>query len=554
VAALDRVVPPVASDHWLNATLMLSTLWGFTTIVIAVRRRSRIIWFYLAGWLPVICVFLVRLARNHGFVAQSDVVDMATFAAIALESIVLSVTIAYRFRHLRRDRDVANKAIAAMKIEAHTLRRAAHTDFLTTLGNRAAFQVALENVGPDVALFLVDLDHLKEVNDSFGHQCGDELLRHVARRLRTIIPDPILLARTGGDEFAVLLAERDEAQVMEAIDMLQGEVWCYGGRSLSLSFSVGHARTSQENADPGTLYQQADFAMCRAKHLGRGRRCRYDPTIARLLDLESQLLAEAPRALARGEFILHYQSIMSLDEERQIGAEALLRWQHPVHGLLRPQSFASLLTDEAIGPLIQDHVLSLTLRRLTELDESLGYIAVNFTGVQLRGAGAAHQILERLARKNIRPDRLCVELTEGIVLDRAAGEVAEALHLLHAAGVRIALDDFGTGYASLIHLQRIPVDILKIDRSFVSMLDKSDGQTREITRSMLSLGTALNKTVIAEGIETEAQRQQLRQLGCVVGQGYLFSMPGPAPTQPDKHKAAGEFIPRRKHAIVSRAA
>jgi diguanylate cyclase (GGDEF)-like protein len=543
VAALDHIVPPVASDRLLNAVLGLNAAWVLATVAVAIRRNSQIIWFYLAGWLPVLSVFMLRLARNFGLLPQSDTVDMATFAAIALESIILSVTIAYRFRYLRRERDAANRAIAAMTVEADTLRRAAQTDFLTTLGNRAAFQTALDAIAPDTALFLIDLDHLKEVNDSYGHQFGDALLIHVADRLRAVVPDPTVLARIGGDEFAILLPEAREQAVGEAIDRLQGEPWVFGGRSLSLSFSVGHARTDQDRPDAATLYQQADFALYRAKNLGRGRRHRYDPALARLLDLETRLMAEAPRALAAGEFLLYYQPIIYLADERQVGAEALLRWNHPEHGLLTPESFASLLVDESIGPMIQDQVLALALHRLAEHDDGLAYISVNFTGVQLRGAGAAQHILDRLDRADIPARRLCVELTEGIVLDRSAGEIAEALHLLHAAGVRIALDDFGTGYASLIHLQRIPVDILKIDCSFVSMLDKPDDPTREIVRSILSLGTALHKTVIAEGIETDAQLAELRNFGCPVGQGYLFATPGPSPVMPQAkpHPMLGQW-------------
>jgi diguanylate cyclase (GGDEF)-like protein len=552
VAALDHLVPAVSADRWFNAVLVLNTLWVLACVSAAIARRSRIVWFYLAGWLPVLAVFVLRLARNLGLLPQDDLIDMATFAAIALETIILSITISHRFAHLKRERDTANSAIEAMKIETEILRRAAQTDFLTGLGNRALFQASLDSVGPDTALFLIDLDHLKEVNDSFGHQHGDALLIHVAERLRATVPDPIVMARVGGDEFAILLPEHRENEVAGALDGLQGNPWAHAGRSHSLSLSIGHARSGHDAPATAALYQQADFALYRAKNMGRGRRHRYDPTVAKLLDLEASLLAEAPRALANGEFVLHFQPIVDIAHGRQVSAEALLRWDHPVHGLLTPQSFASLLADEALGPLIQDHVLAIALRELAGGGDRIAYLSVNFTGIQLRGAGAAQYILEQLSSYGIPPRKLCVEVTEDIVLDRTADAVAEALNVLHAAGVQIALDDFGTGYASLVHLQQIPVDILKIDRSFIAALDQNDMQTRKIVRSILSLSRALQKDVIAEGIETEAQRNQLRRFGCSLGQGYLFSRPNTTLLMPDGHRPAIE-PPARARERVPRA-
>jgi diguanylate cyclase (GGDEF)-like protein len=552
VAALDHLVPAVPADRWFNAILALNTLWVLACVTAAISRRSRIVWFYLAGWLPVLALFVLRLARNLGLLPQDDAIDMATFAAIALETIILSITISRRFAHLKRERDSANSAIEAMKIEADILRRAAQTDFLTGLGNRALFQTSLDRIGPNIALFLIDVDHLKEVNDSFGHQHGDALLMHVAERLRATVPDPIMMARVGGDEFAILLPEDRENEAALALDGLQGKPWTHAGRSHSLSLSIGHARSGHDAPTAASLYQQADFALYRAKNMGRGRRHRYDPTVAKLLDLEASLLAEAPRALANGEFVLHYQPIVDIAHGRQVSAEALLRWDHPVHGLLTPQSFASMLADEALGPLIQDHVLAIALSALAEEGDRIAYLSVNFTGIQLRGAGAAHYILEQLAGYGIAPHKLCVEVTEDIVLDRTADAVAEALHVLHAAGVRIALDDFGTGYASLVHLQQIPVDILKIDRSFIAALDQHDMQTRKIVRSILSLSRALQKEVIAEGIETEAQRTQLRRFGCSLGQGYLFSQPNRTLLMPGAARHMAE-PPARLRERVSRA-
>ncbi|MBB2205921.1 putative bifunctional diguanylate cyclase/phosphodiesterase [Gluconacetobacter takamatsuzukensis] len=523
-AAADMLFPPVWTDRLFNGVLVLDVVWIVATIGIAIRRHSRIIWFYLLGWLPVLSVFALRLARNMGFLPQSDAIDMATFAGIAFESIALSVTVAYRLRDIGRARDNADRAIAIMQTEAETLRRAAATDHLTQLDNRAAFQVALDRAEPQATLFLIDVDHLKSVNVSYGQELGDNLLRHMATRLGEIVPPGTILARLGGDEFGILAPQPLEQTVMERLDALQGEPWSESGRTLSLWFSVGQTEC---HGSPTSAMHRADRALYWAKQRGGGRRQPYTQQFDRADSLAARLLADAPRALAAGEFVLYYQPLIDLKTGRQRGNEALLRWNHPELGLLTPPDFQTLLVDETIGPRLQDEVISIAMSALSDVGDGLAYIAVNFTGVHLRGAAAGRHILNRLQEAGVPPHRLCVEVTEGIALDHASEEIADALNVLHTAGVRTAFDDFGTGYASLVHLLRFPVDIIKIDRSFVIQLTMPARNAHEIVRSIISLGKALDKQVIAEGIETEAQAAILRELGCDYGQGYLFARPGP---------------------------
>jgi diguanylate cyclase (GGDEF)-like protein len=535
LASADALLPAALTDRWMNYTIFASALSAITCVACAIRRGSRTVWFYLCGWLPPSFVFTLRLARNLGLVGQSDIVDMATFASIAIESVVLSLAIADRFRLLRRERDEAEQAHNVIAIESDTLRRAAHTDFLTGLQNRAAFQIALQALverkeAGGFTLFLVDVDHLKAVNDRLGHDGGDAVLARVARRLVAAVGTGAHVARIGGDEFAILLpaTASDEQRVADALDTLQDEQTSHAGRNWSISLSIGSARFPKDATDAGSLYKNADLALYRAKLLGRRRRHCYDPSLRAQIDRKAAFVRDAYAGLERDEFTIHFQPIVDLASGMPIGHEALLRWHHPELGTLTPAIFGDILTDGRIGALLQERALALALAELQGQESDAGFLSVNFTGAQLRGSMAAERLLDQLASSGVQPGDLCIELTEGIMLERAGDDILSALRMLHDAGVRIALDDFGTGYASLIHLKQMPVDTLKIDRSFVLGLLDDDGQSEEIVRAIIGLGHGLRKVVVAEGVETHAQRQRLRELGCDFGQGYLFARPAPS--------------------------
>ena len=556
-AAADWWLPAVAADRLFNYVIAGSAAVVTISCVIAVRRGSRVICFYLIGWSPVICVFLARLARNMGYLPQNDFVDMATFAALAFEALMFSLAIADRVHLIRHELELARRLREIHVNEARTLQLAAHTDFLTGLGNRAAFQKDADDlVAGDTpfGLLLVDIDYLKDANDRLGHAAGDALLRCVGSALSQVARchSGTRIARIGGDEFAILCPGESCAEAVLAgqLDAVQGQNWRYSDQDGTMSLSIGSARFPEDGISLGILFQHADLALYDAKRLGRARHCRYDPQQRSRRDVQIELGRDAETALKRGEFQLYMQPIVSIADEIVRGHEALLRWNHPAHGLLTPERFADVLVAERIGLRIQEHVLELALLSVCKHGDAIGVICVNFTSAQLAGPRAAERVLDRLKHHGVAPASLCIEVTEGVMLDRSADTILSNLCTLHDAGVCIALDDFGTGYASLVHLRQLPVDRLKIDRSFISNLVDPGRETMAIVRAIVSLGRGMGKVVVAEGVETEAQARRLRQLGCQLGQGYLYGRPSPmmdpatARTAPDTHEGSAGYRAR----------
>lgn len=535
-AAADMLFPPVVTDRLLNYVIAATAVTVGLACLMAVRRGSRVVWFYMIGWGPVICVFLARLLRNLGLVPQSDIVDMATFATLAFEALVLSLAIADRFRMVQHKLEVVRQRRAVDVAEAKALRVAAQTDFLTRLSNRAAFQEAardlIERAEP-FSLFLIDVDFLKEANDRLGHAGGDALLRKVGLALSRIaerLPDA-QVARIGGDEFALIVsgAPALDSAVIDGISDLQGERWQHLNLNHTISLSVGSARFPEDADEFDLLYQNADLALYNAKRLGRARHYRYDPLQRMLRDMQIKFIGDADAALKQDEFSLYLQPIVAVSSGTVCGYEALLRWDHPTHGLMTPDRFADVLVAEKIGLRIQEHVLELALTCLRQHRDTIPMLSVNFTSAQLAGPRSARHVLDRLAHHGIPPSSLCVEVTEGVMLDRASDTILATLRALHNAGVCIALDDFGTGFASLVHLRQMPIDRIKIDRSFIAGIDQHEGGAMAIVRAIVGLGRGLGKVVVAEGIETEEQALRLRELGCQLGQGYLYGRPAPRP-------------------------
>ncbi len=528
LAADERLMAASVSDMMLNGVMAGTVLLSLVVIAFAIARESRVVWMYLVGWTPVIGVFSVRVARNFGFAQQSDIVDYATFGAIGFEALVFSLLIASRFTVLRKQRDAAQAAARELHIEQETLQRAAQTDVLTGLGNRAHFNLLLARswgAAAPFSLYLIDVDYLKELNDRQGHDAGDALLRHIGDRLAGLGRAVTCCARIGGDEFAIIAFESpDDTAISEELAELQGGVWMHGNATGNLSMSIGKA-SSADARSVEDLFKHADLALYRAKDEGRGRLKIFNRNMQLGIQARAELIRDAHDALARREFALHFQPIVDLRDDTVAGAEALLRWNHPVRGLLSPGAFACVLDDPQVGPAIQRRVLEMAVAWLCVNHTSVRSLSVNFNSMDLRGAESARTVLSLLAEAGIPPAALCVEVTEGTVFGRGSNESAAALRTLHAAGVRVALDDFGTGYASLIHLKKIPVDILKIDKSFVDAMLTDRGVSEQIVRAVVALGQALGKQVIAEGVETPAQLQRLRELGCVHVQGYLTGRP-----------------------------
>ena len=442
---------------------------------------------------------------------------------------------------------MAEDVTGAHLAEEQLRRRALH-DSLTGLPNRALLQdrvatalAAARRTGTPVALLMMDLDQFKEINDTLGHSTGDRLLQEVARRLEHLLRDCDTVARLGGDEFAVLITTDAEGaeRVAERIVTTIAEPFDLGAVRVQTGVSIGIARAPEHGADPDTLTQRADVAMYAAKRAGRGfatYAVEEDRSSVRRLALGTDLRD----AVDRAELVLHYQPQLDISSGRVVGVEALLRWQHPRFGLLLPSEFIELAeVTGSIRPLTQWVIREAVTEasRLRDAGHDL-VMAVNVSGRNLYEAELVGDIAEQLVRSRVRPDHLLLELTESQLVDDPS-QVMTVLTLASEMGVRLAIDDFGTGWSSLANLTRLPIDQIKIDRSFVSRM-LHGGDDAVVVRSILDLGHNLGLTVVAEGVEDEPTLQALADLGCDQAQGYHLARPVPAAdlrTWLDAHRA-----------------
>jgi diguanylate cyclase (GGDEF)-like protein/PAS domain S-box-containing protein len=379
------------------------------------------------------------------------------------------------------------------------------------------------------ALLFIDLDHFKRVNDSLGHVAGDLLLQTLAQRLTALLRSSDLVARFGGDEFVCLLpGALQQAQVEEVAAKLLAalaEPVLLEGRPISVTPSVGIARYPQHAATAADLVKHADEAMYQAKRQGRATHRWYDPLFSQralaALELETQLT----QAIARGEFVLHYQPQVRAADGVMVGCEALIRWRHPTRGLVEPDHFIPLAEELRLIVPIGTWVLGEAVRaarRWQDAGRELP-VSVNLSSLQLRDARFADTVHAALAEAGLPGRLLEVEITERMLMDDTDA-VRATLAQLHALGVRVAIDDFGTGYSSLGALNQLPIDRIKIDRSFVRGLPQHAGNAA-IARAIVMLAASLGREVIAEGVENEAQRECLVALGCPQLQGLLFGAP-----------------------------
>ncbi|MCC5947500.1 MAG: EAL domain-containing protein [Nitriliruptoraceae bacterium] len=404
-------------------------------------------------------------------------------------------------------------------------------DELTSLANRASIadlvaQRSQQAEPPRAALCLLDLDRFKEVNDTLGHSTGDQLLQAVASRLRTACRDDDVVARLGGDEFALLLdidevweAERIVGRITDAI-RAPFEV---GGILLEVEVSAGIALFPDHGQDLETLLRRADLAMYEAKGSGETL-VSFDPELDQRTPGRLALLAELRQGLPRGELFLAYQPQVRASDGRLVGAEALLRWQHPTRGLLLPGAFLPQAEHTAVMREVTAYVLRAVIAHLgVWRDAGLGIpVSMNASLHDLADQRFADLVADSLAQAQVPPDRLCLEITEQALVSDPT-RVLLTLERLHGMGVQLSLDDFGTGHASLTRLKQLPVDEVKIDRQFVIDLDAGDAADRAVVRAVIELAHACGLRTIAEGVETEAQRATLAGLGCDVIQGWLIA-------------------------------
>jgi diguanylate cyclase (GGDEF)-like protein/PAS domain S-box-containing protein len=436
-------------------------------------------------------------------------------------------------------------------VEERLLHSANH-DPLTGLPNRSHFMEHLRaandrarrNEEFHFALVFMDVDHFKVINDSLGHQAGDDLLLQFARRLEDSIRPGDIAARIGGDEFAVLLydmgGEVDVTGIAQRIQASLGNRFVIQGREVFTTVSAGIADGSSGYDRPEDLLRDADTAMYRAKDQGRGRFEVFDADMhksaVRLLLMQTDLQG----AIDRGEFLLHYQPIFDIRDGNLVGFEALLRWDHPRDGLMPPGAFIHVAEDTGAIVEIGRWAAREACRQLGEWRSAMPQagdlsVHVNLSGKEFVQPNGVSRILDIVREAGLGPGSLKLEVTESIILENAA-LVASALEELRGHGIELSIDDFGTGYSSLSYLHRFAFDTVKVDRSFVSGA-ASHESNQEIIRAIVSLSHSLGMDVIAEGVETADQLERLRRLGCDFAQGYFFST---ALTAQD----AAEFIAR----------
>jgi len=426
--------------------------------------------------------------------------------------------------------DVTERRRADEKI-AHM----AHYDALTDLPNRALFREQIERElekvagGGQFALLYIDVDEFKGINDSLGHHVGDELLKAIATRLRGCLKRGDLIARLGGDEFAVIQTGiQSSADVLSFVtriyEAIRQPYHCFG-HQLSTDASIGIALAPQDGTDLDQLVKNADLAMYGAKAEGRRTHRFFEPEMDASAKARLTLEQDLRQALVYGGFEIHYQPLVDLRTNAVSGCEALLRWRHPERGMISPAEFIPVAEDTGLINELGDWVLRTACNEAATWPAHVR-IAVNVSPVQLKCDTLALRIAGALAASGLDPRRLELEITEAVLIrdDEAALSI---LHQLRSIGVRIALDDFGTGYSSLSYLKRFPFDKIKIDRCFVADIADESGSP-VIVQAVVNIAAASNMTTVAEGVETEAQREMLRALGCTEMQGYLFSRPKPA--------------------------
>ena len=415
----------------------------------------------------------------------------------------------------------------------------AYSDPLTNLANRTFLLEALRKVIRDsvlrqvkVALFFMDLDKFKKINDTLGHKAGDELLCEVANRLIEISRGSDVVARWGGDEFILMMAgDFDEARVQEKAETILNSMrkpLNIGGKNFSLPTSIGIVINDKANVEAEQLIQNADIAMYSAKENGRDKYQFFTPDIAYHAARTFQYEQEMKQALASDEFVLSYQPKVYLEKNNVIGLEALIRWHHPIEGNIPPSTFIPIAEESDLIVNIGEYVIKKTLEQLrTWIDEQINIVpvSVNISSKHLISDELVPFIKQQLSFHEIDGSYLEIEVTEGVLLSDI-NRCIEVMAELKSININISIDDFGTGYSSLNYLKRLPIDVLKIDQSFVKECDVKE-EDQQICSTIVSLGKGLGLGLVAEGVETEAQRQALISFGCEVFQGYFFHKPMP---------------------------
>jgi len=473
-------------------------------------RQLHLIYTALAGGLIVCGIGLILLLLRHNRLLDRAQNDMRLLA------------------------DDLRTASDELQARNDRLAHVANHDALTGLPNRLLFRqeletrlAAAEDGGPQVAVLLLDLDGFKDVNDTLGHDAGDALLKDVAARLSAAAGSQNLICRLGGDEFAVLGVSLTEEQALESARLLIEEVrvpYSIKGREIAVGTSIGIG-LSRAGLDADALFKHADLALYEAKRLGRGRASVFRAELQTTYHARKSFEADLHKALENREMEVHYQPQVDARTRAIVGYEALLRWNHPERGSVPPSEFIPVAEETGLIHALGDWVLKTATLEAARWHAPLR-IAVNLSPVQFRSKTLPRQVRKALAQSGLRPDRLELEITESMLLDRNE-QTLEILRGLKRFGIQIAMDDFGTGYSSLGSLRSFPFDRIKIDRSFIRDIP-ARRDAIALVELIIGMARSYGMQTTAEGIETEEQFESLKRLGCGHMQGYLIGRPAPA--------------------------
>ncbi|MBC2666141.1 EAL domain-containing protein [Novosphingobium flavum] len=498
------------------------TMAGSTPLRVAVVIAD------LAG-LALVIAASRRLGRR--IVSPIGALEAAAEALARGETSSIPVTTQDEIGSLTASFNAMSEAIASRERD---IRHMAYHDALTDLPNRSRLREELDGAiarliaeGGTLAAMCLDLDNFKHINDTLGHQAGDDLLQLVARRLSELAPGRFI-ARTGGDEFCVLVvaphAAREAEQLAATLIARFGEPFMIDGHLLRTGISAGIAVAPHDTMSAEALIRQSDLALYAAKTAGRSRFRRFTRDLDREIRARRSMELDLHDALADGEFALHFQPLFDLSRNCFSAFEALLRWNHPRRGQVLPAEFIPVAEETGLIIPIGEWVLREACRHAATWPEDIR-VAVNFSTVQFSSPGLVGQVAQTLAASGLDPNRLEIEITESLLLE-SSDSIRDILLGLKALGVRIALDDFGTGFSSLSFLRKFPFDKIKIDRSFIIELLRED-EAGAVVRAITDLATALKMETTAEGVEESGQVEALRAFGCTTLQGYLFSRPVP---------------------------
>jgi diguanylate cyclase (GGDEF)-like protein len=444
--------------------------------------------------------------------------------------------------------------------EEGSLRHIAHHDILTGLPNRLALGPALEGIlrsadrqSTSCAVLCLDVDRFKLVNDLYGHQAGDDVLKRFASRVEALTRPVDLVARISGDEFVVAMApsaDPDAANILAArLVAALAEPIIREDQHISVGASIGIALYPQDGSTPGELLRNADMALYQAKRDGRGTHRFFEPTMNERLRTRQNLEQDLRRGIEASEFKLYYQPLLQTESQRVIGYEALIRWDHPTRGLVPPMEFIPIAEESGMIVPLGRWVLETACQEASLWPDDL-QVSVNVSPVQFQQPDLGDMVVEILARTGFPPHRLELEMTESVLIQHAEQALA-TLEKLRDYGVRLSLDDFGTGYSSLSYLRRYPFNKIKIDRSFIQALGDGSG-AGVLARAIVALGHSLGMEVTAEGVETVEQYRFLEQEACNQVQGYLFGKPVPARKQAMRNRLYGWRGPETCRSMSSR--